>query len=591
MATTHRPLHPAPWRLAAVAAVLTLAAAGIVSRLAYLQVAQHGTYLNEATAEHFDRVVVPAHRGNLLDTNGHPLATSVSTYDITIDRAVWKDGAIAQRSAAGLAPLLKRTPDDLLAQVGDETTGSITIAQNLDYETGSQVIGLGLQGVRAQTSARRIYPEGDLASPLLGFLGRDGAGLTGLENQFDSLLAGQAGSEQFERDSLGNPIAFGSRKIVDEQPGNDVVLTIDRTIQQLTEEELRKGIDTTHAAGGTAIVMDPKTGAVLAMTSEPSFKLTTLDLNNTSQSDLYRNRAVTDVYEPGSVFKLFTMSAGIDSGKVNPNTTYMDNGTATVNERIFHNWDFSSNGPTTMTQVLVRSLNLGALWLSTQVLGPDLFYKYVRAFGFGEQTGSGLGGDATGILRTNLDEGWTRADLASNSFGQGISTSALQMITGVAAIVNGGELLQPFIVKEVHANGTVRTTAPVVRRRVISTETAATLRDMMRQVLEANALANVPGYTAGGKSGTAYVPTVATKTSAGDAYAAEVTIPSYIGFAPLQNPRILIYIKLDNLKSADFGGTLTAPMFSHLAGEILRYLSVPPDRPLPPGSDSTPAGH
>ncbi len=590
MVTTREPIHSATWRLATVAAVMALAATGIVGRLAYLQIVQHTSYLNAATAEHKELTIIPAHRGNLLDTNGHPLATSVSTYDIAINRASWQDASIARRGAEALAPLLNRTPEDLLAAAGVETTGTVTIAQNLDYDVGRKVVELGLRGVEAQASARRIHPEGDLASSLLGFLGRDRVGLTGSESQFNSLLAGQDGSERFERDSLGNPIAFGSRTTVEGQPGSDLVLTIDRTIQQLTEDELRKGIDSTHAAGGTAIVMDPRTGAIMAMASEPSYALSKLDLSTASPTESYSNHAVADAYEPGSVFKLFTMSAGIDAGKVNPNTTYMDNGSATVSERIFHNWDFSSNGPTTMTQVLVRSLNLGTLWLSTQVLGPDLFYKYVHAFGFGEPSGSGLEGDASGILRTNRDDGWTRADLASNSFGQGISASALQMITAISAIVNGGELMQPFIVKEVHANGTVRVTEPVVRRRVISSETAATLRDMMRQVLEANALANVPGYTAGGKSGTAYVPTVATKTTSGDAYSEEVTIPSYTGFAPLQNPRIVIYIKLDNLKSADFGGTLTAPMFSHLAGEVLHYLDVAPDRPLPPSTNSSSAG-
>ncbi len=590
MATARRPLHPAPWRLTAVAAVLTLAASGLVARLAFLQVVQHDSYRVEAVVEHFDQAVVPAHRGNILDTNGHPLATSISTYDIAIDRSIWKNEQTAERGAAALAPLLHRSTDDVFALVGPETSGPITIARDLDYDTGRKIIALGLQGVQAQASARRLYPEGDLASPLLGFLGRDSVGLAGMELDLDQLLTGQAGSEQFERDSLGNQIAFGNRKIVEPQPGNDVVLTIDRTIQQMTENELRQGIERTHATGGTAIVMDPKTGAVIAMASEPSFKLSALNLNDPSQAALYRNRAVSDLYEPGSVFKLFTMSTGIDTGKVNPNTTYLDTGTVTINERPFHNWDLSTNGPTTMTQVLVRSLNLGTLWLSTQILGPDLFYKYVHAFGFGEATGSSFGGEASGIVRANVDNTWTRADLASNSFGQGISVSALQMVDAVAAIVNGGELMQPYIVKEVHANGTVRVTAPVVRRRVISGETAATLRDMMRQVLEANLLARVPGYSAGGKSGTAYVPTVATKDSAGDAYAAEVTIPSYVGFAPLDNPRVLIYIKLDNLKSADFGGTLTAPMFSHLAAETLRYLDVAPDRPLPLSGDSSGVG-
>jgi len=564
-----------------VVVVLALASAGLVARLAYLQIVRHDSYSQAASGEHTDTVTVPAHRGNLLDTNGFPLATSVSTYDVAIDRGVWQDAAVAQRGASTLAPVLNRSMDDVLNLVGDEPSGPITIARALPFATGHSLIIAGLPGVQVTPSAQRLNPEGDLASSVLGFIGRDSAGLSGLELDLNPLLTGQPGSERFERDSLGNPIAFGSRKVVDPQPGSDVVLTLDRTIQQMAEAELKQGIEKTHATGGTIVVMDPSTGALLAMASDPSFKLTNLDLNNPAQRDLYRNRAIADIYEPGSVFKLVTMSAGIDSGKVTPNTTYLDAGTAVVSQRVFHNWDLSSNGPTTMTTVLVRSLNLGTLWLATKVLGPELFYKYVKAFGFGESTGSGLSGDGPGIVRTQTENSWSTADLASNSFGQGISASAVQMTNAVATIVNGGELMQPYVVKEVRTNGTTRVTQPTVRRQVVSPETAATIRDMMRQVLEANTLAPVPGYSAGGKSGTAYVPTIATKTTAGDAYAQEVTIPSYIGFAPYNKPRVIIYVKLDNLKSSDFGGVLTAPMFSHLAGKILPYLGVAPDRPLP----------
>ena len=580
MATIQQTNRVAVWRLLTVAVVLSIAAAGLVARLADLQIVNHAGYVASAKDEHFDTAITPAHRGTVLDANGFPLAASVDTYDIGINRSVWQKGGTAQQGAAALAPLLNRAPDDVLALVGDGTNGTAWIARGVDYETGRRIAGLGIPGVQASVAAHRIYPEGDLASPLLGFIGRDGNGLTGLELQYDSVLAGHPGSQRFERDSLGNPIAFGSNKTVDPEPGSDVMLTVDRTIQRMAETELQKGIDSTHATGGDVIVMDPKTGAILAMASEPTFKLSTLDLNNATQMDLYKNRAVTDVYEPGSVFKLITMSAGIDTGKVTPNTTYLDTEQVEVAGRIFHNWDYSANGPTTMTTVLVRSLNEGALWLAVRILGAETFYKYVHLFGFGESTGSSMVGEANGIVRTDAENTWSTADLASNSFGQGISVSALQMVTAIAAIVNGGQLMQPYIVKEIRSNGTVRVTQPTVRRQVISPESAATLRDMMRQVLEANTLAIVPGYSAGGKSGTAYVPTVATKSTAGDAYAAEVTIPSYIGFAPLDNPRVLIYVKLDNLKSADLGGTLTAPIFSRLASQVLHYLDVPPDRPV-----------
>jgi cell division protein FtsI/penicillin-binding protein 2 len=578
------------WRLAAIAVVLGLCAAGLLARIADLQIANYSAYKGKAFAEHIETDTVPAHRGNILDANGFPLATSVDTYDIAIDRSIWTQSGVAAQDAAALAPLLKRSTDDLYALVGDGATGTTTIARNVDYDTGRKIIALGLPGVVASESAVRTHPEGDLAADVLGFTGQDGTGLSGLEADWNAQLTGQPGRQQFERDAKGDLIPFGTDTDIAPQPGSDLVLTLDRNIQAMAEQELADGLKKNGASGGTIIVMDPRTGAILAMASQPSFKFSTLNLADPSQVALFRNRALDDLYEPGSVFKLFTMSAAIDLGLVNPNTTYMDNCQEVVANRIFHNWDYSCNGPTTMTQVLVRSLNLGSLWLSTKVLGADNFYKYVRAFGMGEETPAGLGGQAAGLVRAPDDPGWSLADLASNSFGQGISASALQMITAVAAVINGGRLMQPYLVKEVRTNGTVQETQPQVRRQVISPQTSATLRDMMRQVLEANPLAVVPGYSAGGKSGTAYVPTLKPTNSSGDAYADEITIPSYTGFAPLDNPRVLIYVKLDDLSSDSLGGQIIAPMFSDLAGKVLRYLDVPPDRPLPSDGQSS-GGH
>ncbi|MFN8559093.1 MAG: penicillin-binding transpeptidase domain-containing protein [Dehalococcoidia bacterium] len=314
------------------------------------------------------------------------------------------------------------------------------------------------------------------------------------------------------------------------------------------------------------------------MASRPAFTRKNLDLSDPRQMELVRNRAVTDLYEPGSVFKLVTVAAAIEAGKVNPNTTYLDTGLIEVGEREFKNWDLSANGPTSVTRILVRSLNTGTVWIAHKVLGPTLFYQFVRAFGFGDTSGVDIEGEAAGMYRDPNAENWYRADLASNSFGQGISVTPLQVVNMVSAIANGGNLMRPYVVQETRGRDAVERTRPKVIRRAISEETSRTMRDMMREVVDANNFARVPGYSAGGKSGTAYVPTVSTGTR-GDAYAEEVTIPSYLGFAPLQDPRISILVKLDNLSTSDFGGVLTAPVFSRLAHDILTYLRVPPDRP------------
>jgi len=578
-AIQRRSAQPAPWRLLAIALGLALASAGLLARLAYLQIVEHGTYIARANNEHDMQVTVPAQRGAILDANGFPLAVSIPTYDILLDKRLWSDDATAQRAAAALAPLLNRQPDDLIALARTAAGGTAVAARDVDYDTGQKIIALGLPGVIAQRSARRDHPEGDLASSLLGFVGRDGNGLAGLELDYNGLLAGKAGTSSYQRDALGNPIAVGPSKSVPPQPGSDIVLTIDRNIQKMAEDELAAGLARTHASGGTIVVMDPNTGAILALASAPSYQLSTLDLDNLPRNADFRNHGISDIYEPGSVFKLVTMAAGLDSGKITPNTTYIDTGTVNLGGRVFHNWDDSTNGPTTMTTVLVRSLNLGTLWLATKVLGPDLFYKYVKLFGFGQSTGSGIDQGVTGIVRTNNDPAWSIADLASNSFGQGIGVSALQLCDAVAAIANGGNLMQPYIVKEVRGNGQDRIVEPVVRWRVISPETAATEREMMKAVYAAYTLAHIPGYTAGVKSGTAYVATDKVSSSAGNAYADEITIPSFIGFAPFNNPRVLIYVKLNDLHSNDFGGTLAAPMFAHLASEVLPYLNIAPDVP------------
>jgi cell division protein FtsI (penicillin-binding protein 3) len=566
------------WRLWAVALLLGICATGLVARLGYLQIVQHPEYAAEASGEHVGVRTLPAHRGAILDRNGYPLATSVDAWDVSIDRKVWSDESVAQRAADKLAPLLGRTPAEIFSAVGGGDAGTASIARQVDYDTGRKIAALGLPGVIIEQTSRRIYPEGDQAAPLLGFTGRDQHGLTGLESDLDAVLTGKPGKLWYERDSLGNPIPFGYRREQDPVPGNDVVLTIDRTIQRMAERELDDAIAKTKATGGDIIVQDPQTGAILAMVSRPSFSRASLDLNNPKQMDLVRNRAITDLYEPGSVFKLVTMAAGLDSGKVTPNTTYNDTGSALVGGRVFRNWDFSANGITSMTQVLVHSLNTGTVWLTDKVLGPEIFYRYVRQFGFGEPTGIGLAGEAAGHFRLPTDANWYRSDLASNSFGQGISVTPLQIINMVSAIANGGTLMRPYVVQETHGPDGTHPTEPQAIRRVISESTAHTLQGMMREVLEANSLALVPGYTAAGKSGTAYVPTEAVGTR-GDAYQDEVTIPSYVGFAPLSHPRIAILVKLDNLGSADFGGVLTAPVFARLSRDILAYLHVPPDNP------------
>ncbi len=324
------------------------------------------------------------------------------------------------------------------------------------------------------------------------------------------------------------------------------------------------------ASGGTIIVMDPRTGAILAMASRPSFKLSQLTLDGKPQLDLFRNRAVTDLYEPGSVMKTITMASAIDMGKVTPGTTYFDSGVVTRGGYTFKNWDFSSNGTQTMTDVLQKSLNTGAIFLS-DLLGATNLYSYLQRFGFGEATHSGLGGEAAGLMRTNKDTGWYPADLATNSYGQGLAATPLQVITAISATINGGRLMRPYIIQEVDSKQGRRLYEPVMVRQAISEASSRTMVSMLNEVVDGNPVhkAKVKGYHVGGKTGTTLV-------SIPTGYALDSTIASFVGFAPVEDPAFIMLVKIDQPQDDPLGGIVAAPVFGRLAPQILSYLNVPP---------------
>ena len=565
-------------RLAVLAAVFVIGAAVMVGRLAYIQLVHSSHYQAEAQNEHFGQQVVRAPRGAILDRNGYPLATTIDAYDVYVNREDWADLATARAAANDMAQYIKSKPDDppfnadqLVNEVRKDDKGIYLAVGGLDFDDGAKLGQAEIPGLRLVQTTKRSYPEGDLASSLLGFVGRDHIGLQGIEADYDRELGGIPGTIYFERDSVGNRIALGSERIGQKpKPGGDVRLTIDRYIQRAVEDELDAHIARTGALGGSIIVMDPKTGEILAMASRPGFQLSKLDLNSDNPAML-RNRAATDVYEPGSVFKTLTAATAIDLGLVTPNSTYNDTGSAYVGQSVIHNWDYSINGPTTVTQILQRSLNTGAVWMSEKI-GPDNFYTYLQRFGIGQATGSGLGGEPDGLVRSNRDPTWSPEDLATNSFGQGIAATPLQVITAIASLVNDGKLMRPYIVKEAQTPEGVRTFSPVVVRQAVKEETAHQVADMMHQVVEGvpGHLAAVPGYHVGGKTGTTTGATLA------DGTVRDGNVASFIGFAPVDDPKMVMLVKLD-YREDRLGGQVSAPVFHDLAPGILAYLGVAPD--------------
>ncbi len=563
------------WRLRVVMVVLLAATLTIVARLVQVQILDHSRYAAEARLTHLGREPLPSRRGALLDRNGYPLAASVATYDVLVERRAWQDPAQALRAAQQVAAIVGRPPEEMVADVTSSDIFEVAVAQGLNYDQAAQIRELRLPGVRLLESSRRVYPEGNLAAPLIGFVGRDNIGLTGLEADLEDLLNGRQGALIFERDGLGQPIAIGQRRELAPKPGADVVLTIDRYIQRLAERELDATLKEHKASGGSIIVMDPKTGEILAMASRPAFDLRSPDVSEESKLALFRNRAITDQYEPGSVFKLITMAAALNEGLVSPGTTWYDDGVVHVSGWSIYNWDYSANGTQTVTQILSKSLNTGAAWLA-DLLGADRFYRYVEAFGFGQAPGSGLGGEAAGRVRTpeSDPESWRPVDLATNSFGQGISLTPLQLATALAAIANDGLLMRPQIVRELVTERGRQTFTPQPVRQVISPEAARTLLDMMGVVVEGipSYLLEVPGYSVGGKTGTASIVV-------GDGrYREDAYISSFAGIAPLDDPRIVVLVKIDEPKGVPWGTVVAAPTFGRIAQAVLTYYKVPPQQ-------------
>jgi cell division protein FtsI (penicillin-binding protein 3) len=550
-----------------LAAVLVLWCGGICLRLVYLQIFRYGSFQKRATHERERTEEVSARRGIIYDRTGRELAMSIS-----VDSAFAVPTEIPDLAGAIslISRITKTDPRETLAKCKAART-FCWVARKADAETADRIRSLNLRGIYFQKESRRFYPKRELAAQVLGYVGMDDEGLSGIERQYDEKLRGKPGRMLISVDAHRK--WFGS---VEKQPepGENVILTIDQQIQYIAERELATAMEQTHAVTGTIIVQNPHTGEILALANQPTF-----NPNRTREitPERLKNHAVSDVYEPGSTFKVVTISAALEEKLTRPDEVFdCQMGSIVINGMRIR--DSRPHGLLPVWGILAESSDVGAIKIALR-LGEDRFYKYIRAFGFGQQTGIELPGETRGL--TKPVSRWSKVSIGAISMGQEIGITPLQLTSLVSTIANDGVAVPPRIVAgTTEPQPTPQTVAfhPADGRRVISSMTAAEMKQMMQKVvLEGTGKkAILEGYSSAGKTGTAQKVDPATR-----AYSRTKYVASFAGFAPINNPAIVVAVILDSAVGLHQGGQVSAPVFQRVAQQALEYLHTPHDVELP----------
>jgi len=547
----------------------------LTGRLFYWQVIRYEYLQDIGQRLRLKAKPIPSLRGTIKDRHGFILAMDEYEFEIF---ATPRDIDDADRLVATLAPILGMNQGELTQLLSRKEEDYVPLAQAVPLEAARAVedveedwakAGFRIRGLGIRPARHRVYPENEMACHLLGFATRTHEVFYGVEELYDEQLRGVEGSWGGSSDVLDFQMTIGPGKVALPQDGQDVILTLDRTIQQIVEEELRRAITEFRAESGTIIVMAPRTGAVLAMASHPGYD-PNLYFEEATRAEPFTDPAVSETYEPGSVFKVVTMAAALDSGSFDRYSSYNDLGQIIVGGAFIHNWDRRSYGVINMTELLKYSLNVGAATLSTS-LGGDTFYDYLQRFGFGELTGIDLPYESPGIMKIPGDADWHEADLGTNAFGQGISVTPIQMIRAVAAVANGGMLPKPYVVQRIeHGGEIIKEFHPQPGPQVISPSVATDLTEMLVESLAGKENLNIPGYAIAGKTGTAQVPMVG-------GYHPEHTIACFVGYAPADDPQFIIVVKIDKPQESPWGTVVAVPAFRRIAEKLFIYLHIPPD--------------
>jgi cell division protein FtsI/penicillin-binding protein 2 len=493
------------------------------------------------------------------------LAGDTIQYEVSASPPIISD---PQETADRLYRLLN-IPKEALLQSLTRDKAWVAITRSAPRDVGETILNWDITGLLVNPRPKRAYPERNLGGHLIGFVNDNGNGFYGVEGYYDLLLQGLAGRQAGEHGPFGDIIPLGNFEITPPTQGADIYLTIDRIVQRMVEDELALAIDSYGAESGTVVVLNPRTGAVIASASLPVY-----DPNQFAQTEAehFLDPLVSTAYEPGSVFKIITMAAGLDSNTIAPGTTVYDSGVIEVGGQTIYNSDRLAHGTVDMTTVLAKSLNVGSAQIAI-VMGPDKFYNYIRRFGFGRLTEIDLSGEGPGTLKTPMDAAWSDSDLATNSFGQGVAVTPIQMVSAVATIANDGLLMKPYVVKKVVAHDEGRTieVKPQVVRRAVSADTADVLTQMLATALEVEeSLAIIPGYRVAGKTGTASIPIPG-------GYHPTLTITSFAGYFPVDDPQVVILVILNKPTVSKWGNQSAAPTFRRIGERLISLLDIPPD--------------
>lgn len=558
------------WRIKLIGVGFILAFGLIGYRALSLQVLDHEVFEKRAQRQYQRIIQLPRQRGTIYDRNGQELALSTAVDSIYVEPHRIDD---VPGTAKALARVLSLSQRRLLVKLSKERR-FLWVKRQVSPRESESLRALKLKGVGFIKEHRRYYPNSQLGAQVIGFTGLDPKGLEGLELQYDSQMLGERGFLVVEKDGKGKSLGFGDQdaSVQGGNPGHSLWLTLDKNLQYIAEKELAAGVRKAGAKSGTVVVLDPETGKVLAMASNPDYNPNSYRSSRPSQ---WRNRAICDAFEPGSTLKPFLVAAALNESVVSPQQKIdCENGLYRVGGRRVR--DTHRYGRLSVSDIIKLSSNIGSAKIGKK-LERDRFYRYLRDFGFGARSGIDFPGESKGLLRR--PEQWFEADLANISFGQGISVTALQLARATAAIANGGLLMEADLVEQmIDSQGSVvEKRKPRTVHRVLSESVAHQVRDMMVSVVSEDGtgpLAQVPGFTVAGKTGTAQKVDPVT-----GGYSADKRVSSFVGFLPAEAPRLVILVVIDEPEGQTYGGLVAAPIFSRIAEQSLRHLGVSPTEP------------